>query len=108
MADVDAAISTLMAIKALDVRVSLDDFGTGYSSLSVLSRLPRDTLKIDRSFINECTTDESDGMITSAIISLANDLSLDTVAERVEEVDQLNFLVEQRCDDGQSPENERA
>ena len=59
--------------------------------------MPLDTLKIDRSFINECTTDQNDAMITSAIISLANNLSLDTVAEGVETAEQMEFLVERNC-----------
>jgi diguanylate cyclase (GGDEF)-like protein len=94
MNDVSQAIETLMTIKALNVEISLDDFGTGYSSLSVLQRLPLDTLKIDRSFVCDSTTDPDAAMITSAIISLANNLDLKIVAEGVEDADQCGFLLD--------------
>ena len=90
--DLDTTITTLRAIKELGVRISIDDFGTGYSSFSVLRQLPIDTLKIDRSFVNEATLDRGGSMIASAIISLAGSLGLEIVAEEVEGNPTLEFV----------------
>ena len=98
MADVDHAIGVLRELKTLGVQLSIDDFGTGYSSLSYLKRFPIDVLKIDRSFVNDITTDSDDAAIVSSIISLAHSLRLKVVAEGVETAEQLEYLRQHGCD----------
>lgn len=98
MSDVERAVDTLRELNVLGVKVSIDDFGTGYSSLAYLKRFPIDTLKIDRSFVRDITSDPEDAAIVSAIISLAHNLGHTVVAEGVEERGQLDFLLARRCD----------
>ncbi|AQZ95861.1 putative bifunctional diguanylate cyclase/phosphodiesterase [Halopseudomonas phragmitis] len=93
----EQAIDTLHRLKALGVRIALDDFGTGFSSLSYLKRLPIDKIKIDRSFIQELSTDCHDAAIIQGIISMAQHLSLTVVAEGVETESQVAFLKGCRC-----------
>jgi len=80
------------------VSFSIDDFGTGYSSLSYLKRFPIDYLKIDRSFIRDVTTDADDAALVKAIIGMAHDLGIQTVAEGVETREQRAFLLLHGCD----------
>jgi diguanylate cyclase (GGDEF)-like protein len=101
MDGVDDALTTIIALKALGVRVSIDDFGTGYSSLSYLSRLPIDTIKIDRSFLRDLGGDGHDRSIVRAVTALADALQLGVVAEGVELPDQVGILRELGCTYGQ-------
>ncbi len=96
--DVEETIRKMKSLKELGVRFSIDDFGTGYSSLSYIKRLPIDTLKIDRSFIQDCLTDSNDRAIVRAIVSMAHSLELGIVAEGVETRQQLEFLKQIGCD----------
>ncbi len=98
MRDAGAAIETLREIGSLGVGLSVDDFGTGYSSLSYLKRFPLDCLKIDKSFIEDITTNPDDAAIATAIISMAGSLEIKVVAEGVESLAQLDFLRARGCD----------
>lgn len=101
MEDVLHSISSLRAIRAMGVRIAIDDFGTGFSSLSYLSKLPVDTLKIDRSFIIDMS-DSGDGLaLVATIITLAHSLKLDVVAEGVETEEQRGQLEQLGCDEMQ-------
>jgi diguanylate cyclase (GGDEF)-like protein len=98
MQNTDATVRTFGELKALGVRISIDDFGVGYSSLGTLKRLPIDTIKIDRSFIRDITTDPDDAAIVTAVIAMAHTLKLRVVAEGVDMEEQLTFLRSQGCD----------
>lgn len=95
----DATVSTtiLQELNKLGIRISLDDFGTGYSSLSYLKIFPIHKLKIDRSFIADISSNENDKAIVATIISMAQHLKLDVVAEGIETKDQLDILTENEC-----------
>ncbi|HKW36933.1 MAG TPA: EAL domain-containing protein [Burkholderiales bacterium] len=101
MHDPEGAARTLARLKESGVKLSMDDFGTGYSSLGYLKRFPIDTLKIDRSFVHDISTDANGATLTRAIIHLAQNLRLKVVAEGVETVDQLSFLKVNGCDEMQ-------
>ncbi len=101
MGDAETSIRTLRELKNLGVQLAIDDFGTGYSSLSYLRRFPVDTLKIDRSFINNLGSDIEDTEIVRAIISLAQALKLEVTAEGIETAAQALELAELHCDWGQ-------
>jgi len=101
MNDPEGAARTLHELKESGVRLSMDDFGTGYSSLGYLKRFPIDTLKIDRTFIRDISTDADDATLTRAIIHLAQNLRLKVIAEGVETEDQLAFLRMNGCDEMQ-------
>jgi diguanylate cyclase len=92
------SVNILKELSRMGVIVSIDDFGTGYSSMSYLRRFPIDTLKIDRSFIHDMTTNSDAASIVRAIISLAHSLRLKVVAEGVETAEQLEQLRELGCD----------
>jgi len=92
MQDVNHSIGSLLAIRALGVTIAIDDFGTGFSSLNYLTKLPVDTLKIDRSFVVEMVSATGGLTLVSVIINLAHALKLNTVAEGVETEEQLRQL----------------
>ena len=94
----EQVLQTLQSIKALGVGIAIDDFGTGYSSLSYLKRYPLDKLKIDRSFVMDTPGDSDDVAIVTAIVELGRSLKLRTVAEGVEQPQQLALLGQLRCD----------
>ncbi|MFC0213612.1 EAL domain-containing protein [Paenibacillus chartarius] len=99
--DIDKVLGTLIELNRLGVIISIDDFGTGYSSLSYLSKLPVHKLKIDRSFIRDLMSDQSDAAIVSTIVSLAHNMQLKVIAEGVESEEQLKMLDNYRCDEVQ-------
>jgi diguanylate cyclase len=101
MTHADRAISTLHDLKKLGVKLSIDDFGTGYSSLNYLKRFPIDTLKIDRSFVGDITSNTGDATIVTTIIAMAHTLQLTVIAEGVENEEQMQFLYDQGCDEMQ-------
>jgi diguanylate cyclase (GGDEF)-like protein/PAS domain S-box-containing protein len=101
MQDSKSTALVLRALKELGVKLALDDFGTGYSSLSYMKRFPIDTLKVDRSFVRDLTTDADDASIVSAVINMGKSLHMGVVAEGVETRDQLTFLQEHSCPEAQ-------
>jgi EAL domain-containing protein (putative c-di-GMP-specific phosphodiesterase class I) len=101
MDDVSHAISILHTIRELGIRVAIDDFGTGFSSLGYLAKLPIDTLKIDRMFVNEMTEDSQGLSLVSTIINLAHSLKLKVVAEGVETEQHAALLRLLKCDEMQ-------
>jgi EAL domain-containing protein (putative c-di-GMP-specific phosphodiesterase class I) len=92
------AVAVIESLKSIGVQIALDDFGTGYSSLAYLKRFPIDSIKIDRSFIQDIPADSDDKKITRAIIAMAHSMRLKVVAEGVETAAQLSFLRSQCCD----------
>jgi len=98
MNDVPRSIQVLTALRKVGVKIAIDDFGTGYSSLGVLRYLPVDTLKIDRSFVTDLARDQASSNLTHRTLQLAADSRLHTVAEGVEEVEQLQILRRFGCD----------
>lgn len=97
MVNEQAAIALLLEFKALGVRLALDDFGTGYSSLHYLRKLPFDTIKMDRSFVKDLPDEPSSVAIAMTILTLANNLGMEMVAEGVETIEQLKFLQRRNC-----------
>ncbi|MEY3870118.1 MAG: EAL domain-containing protein [Microcoleaceae cyanobacterium] len=92
--DVDATINLLRQFKERGIGISIDDFGTGYSSLSYLHRLPVDNLKVDRSFVNQMQEGRRNHQIVETIVTLSEHLKLDTIAEGIETLQQLERLQE--------------
>lgn len=101
MADPEYAEGTFEKLKELGVHISIDDFGTGYSSLYYLKRFPIDTLKIDRSFVNDVLSDRHDAAIVSGISAIAQNLNLRVTAEGVETEQQVDFLRRLHCSQAQ-------
>ena len=101
MEDVEGNKDKLKALRNLGVRITIDDFGTGYSSLSYLTKLPVDSLKIDRSFIAGMLSDPDTMTLVSTIVSLAHSLRLTVVAEGVETEEQASTMRLLRCDQAQ-------
>ncbi len=101
LAEGDDVSTALLAIRELGVGLVLDDFGTGYASLSYLRRLPLDTIKIDRSFVNGIDGENSNLPIVKAVIALAHALGIEVVAEGIETVAQHDRLRGLACDRGQ-------
>ena len=99
MEDVKHSFDSLQAIRALGVRIAIDDFGTGFSSLSYLSKLPLDSLKIDRSFILQMTTGAQGLALVDGIVNLGHALKLKVVAEGVETDEQSRLLATMGCDE---------
>jgi len=101
MEDTNQTIQILQQLYDMGVHLSIDDFGTGYSSLAYLKRMPIGTLKIDRSFVKDITTDPNDAAVVQTIIAMAHTLKLNVIAEGTETAEQVQFLREQNCDETQ-------
>ena len=97
MKDFEKSVILLNEIRSLGINIALDDFGTGYSSLSYLKQLPINTLKIDKSFIDNIATNEREKAIVDGIIQLAQKIELDVIAEGVEEKEQIVLLKNMGC-----------
>ena len=95
--NIQHTVAKMHELRAIGICFAIDDFGTGYSSLSYLKRLPVDLLKIDQSFIRDCTHDSNDAEIVRAIIAMARALRMELIAEGVETEAQLAFLHQQDC-----------
>jgi diguanylate cyclase (GGDEF)-like protein/PAS domain S-box-containing protein len=101
MQDAESAVQMLRALKAIGVQLAIDDFGVGYSSFSYLRKFPLDALKVDRSFINDISSNPDNATILSALINIGKSLKHRVVAEGVETEEQLHFLQKEGCSEGQ-------
>jgi EAL domain-containing protein (putative c-di-GMP-specific phosphodiesterase class I) len=101
MRDTEATTKRLVAVKELGVRIAIDDFGTGYSSMAHLQHFPVDALKIDRSFITQMTHNREGETILHTLVQLGKALSIETLAEGIEQAQELSLLQGERCDSGQ-------
>jgi EAL domain-containing protein (putative c-di-GMP-specific phosphodiesterase class I) len=101
MQDLELSILKLSKLREAGIGVAIDDFGTGYSSLRLLARLPVDTLKIDRSFIQGIAETPQAMTLVTTVIALARAFGMHTVAEGVETAEQLQLLRQCRCDQAQ-------
>jgi EAL domain-containing protein (putative c-di-GMP-specific phosphodiesterase class I) len=101
MANAETALGVLNELRELGVRLAIDDFGTGYSSLLYLKRMPVDTLKVDRSFVDGLGDDPEDSAIVASVVGLAHAVGIGAVAEGVETQDQRRHLLALGCDRGQ-------
>jgi EAL domain-containing protein (putative c-di-GMP-specific phosphodiesterase class I) len=101
MRDADKTAERLRTIKSLGVRLSIDDFGTGYSSLAYLQRFPVDELKIDRSFVSQIESSAQRDALIRTFVQLGRSLKIETIAEGIEDQNQLQRLQAEHCDIGQ-------
>ncbi len=101
MGNVKVAVETMHELNRMGVKLAIDDFGSGYSSLSYLKRFPISKLKIDRSFVNDVTVNINDAAIARSVIALGQSMSLEVIAEGIETQDQLDFLRNNGCAQGQ-------
>ncbi len=97
MENPERTIKLLDQLYAIGLHLAIDDFGTGYSSLSALQQFPISTLKIDKSFVRDVSTNPDDATLVSTIVQMGRNLRMDVVAEGVESEDQLNFLQSTGC-----------
>jgi len=97
----EETVGILTRLDEMGVRLAIDDFGTGYSSLSYLKRFPIHSLKVDRSFVRDISTDPDDAAIVTAIVAMARSLNLDVTAEGVETEEQATFLRSLACHQAQ-------
>ena len=99
MANAEHTAARLQAFREIGVPLAIDDFGTGYSSLAYLKRLPITTIKVDKAFVEDVSSDPEDAAITSTIITMAHSLGLNVIAEGVETEAQVRFLSQHSCDE---------
>jgi diguanylate cyclase (GGDEF)-like protein/PAS domain S-box-containing protein len=98
MKEPEKAIDKLNKLRDLGIKIAIDDFGTGYSSLSYLKRFPIDTLKIDKTFVSDVSTNEDAAAIAKAIVMMGHALDITVIAEGVETPEQLEYLTSLGCD----------
>ena len=98
MKDPDFALKVMSDLNKLGIRLSIDDFGTGYSSLSYLKKLPVNEIKIDRSFVMEMANNNDDQVIVHTTLTMGHNLSLDVVAEGIEDAGTMEKLRQMGCD----------
>jgi EAL domain-containing protein (putative c-di-GMP-specific phosphodiesterase class I) len=101
MQNTEVNLNRFRALKALGVRLAIDDFGMGYSSLSYLHRFPIDILKIDRAFVSRLTEQDGGPELARAVVMLGTTLGLETIAEGIENEDQVATLLDLGCVAGQ-------
>ncbi|HKL98340.1 MAG TPA: EAL domain-containing protein [Mobilitalea sp.] len=99
--NVDESIMKLNELRTMGIRIAIDDFGIGYSSLSYIIRLPIDSIKIDKSFIQNMNKSKEARALVSTIISLCKTLKYNVIAEGIESIEELDYLKENECDVGQ-------
>ncbi|WP_239618101.1 bifunctional diguanylate cyclase/phosphodiesterase [Cohnella mopanensis] len=98
MNDIESVLPILHEFKSLGFQIAIDDFGKGYSALGYMKQFPIDILKIDKSFVQELTSDSKSAVITKAIIDMAHGMNLKVIAEGVETTEQLQYLRTMDCD----------
>ncbi|RKP57098.1 EAL domain-containing protein [Cohnella endophytica] len=101
MQNIERSTDILSRLKELGVRLSMDDFGTGYSSLSYLKHLPIDSIKIDKSFIDDINHPSNQGLMVKSIVDMGRNLNLALIAEGIEKEEQVSFLKRNSCAIGQ-------
>jgi EAL domain-containing protein (putative c-di-GMP-specific phosphodiesterase class I) len=101
MRNVEATAARLGTVKDLGVKIAIDDFGTGYSSMAHLQNFPVDALKIDRSFVAKMTSCRDSETILQSLVALGRALNIETLAEGIEQTQELSSLQDQSCDSGQ-------
>jgi diguanylate cyclase (GGDEF)-like protein len=101
MSDSRQTMNALIQLRDLGVNLAIDDFGIGFSSLSYITRFSVDRIKIDRSFVENCTSDENSVAVVRAIVAMAHGLGIQVVAEGIETPEQLDLLRRERCDTAQ-------
>ncbi len=101
MRNVDETAQRLTRIKQFGVRIAIDDFDTGYSSLAYLQKLPVDALKIDRSFLSGLAHKQESETLIHTLVQLGEALSIETLAEGIEQTHELSLLRDEQCDSGQ-------
>jgi EAL domain-containing protein (putative c-di-GMP-specific phosphodiesterase class I) len=101
MQNIERSSITLSQLKSLGVKISIDDFGTGYSSLSYLRHLPIDSIKIDKSFVDDIVSHSNQGAMVKTIIDMGHNLDFTIIAEGIEQEEQVEFLKRNTCMIGQ-------
>ncbi|WP_235822075.1 sensor domain-containing protein [Gottfriedia luciferensis] len=101
MQDIEKSTNVLNQLKKIGLKISIDDFGTGYSSLSYLKHLPIDSIKIDKSFVDDIINHSTKGEMVKTIIDMGHNLNFNVIAEGIEKKEQVEFLKQNQCNIGQ-------